>query len=187
MNFEQLQAAWDSQQDCPANTLDAHTLRQLVATNAKATRRAINIVDFAVVFVCTFFPYINGFFSGEHFYESIGAVINLGIVTHVLTRRLLRKRREQAFPTTLLGEVDRAIFRLHYLFWWSRNFAWWFMLPTGAYTILSLTQHFRWPGFLAALIMYPLITLLVVKIGNRQYAPAEAQLNSLRSKLDAES
>lgn len=185
MNFEQIQAVWDSQEEKTVFVVDPDEVVREVRGRSMRTRRAATLEELMIVFTCTFFPAINGYFSGEHLYESVGAVINLGIVAYVLVQRGRRLRRERAYESTLLGELDRALFRVTRAIRRWQTFGWWFLVPLTVYTAISLTQHFTWTGALAAAIGYPLAWLVVQLSWKRGYLPEKRNLEALRAELAA--
>ena len=139
--------------------------------------------EFIFIFTCLFFPWLNGFYSGEYWYETIGAAMYGGVALFVLRGSILRRRHEKTFEATVLGDLDRALFRVKCQIWRAKNVLYWFLLPTMAYTALSLTQHFRWPGFLAVLVGYP-VCFLLMRFGWKRACEAEREsLDSLRTEL----
>ncbi len=183
MDFEQMKTVWDAQSERRVLGLEPQVLQPMIAKRSREWAWSLAMHDLAICIVCIVGPGINGHFSGEYGYETVSAVINVGIILFILGKRVERKRRERSFAATLLGDLDRAIYRIRCLGWWMRNFMWWFVAPTAAYTMFSLTHHFTWSGCIAGLVGYPLIALWVPLMGRRVYGPEEANLESLRSKL----
>jgi hypothetical protein len=114
---------------------------------------------------------------------TIGAVIYGGVALFVLRASILRRRHEKTFDTTILGELDRAICHVNCQIWRAKNVVYWFLLPTLAYTAISMTQHFRWPGFFAVLVGYPICFFMMRFSWKRKYEPEKQSLESLRTEL----
>ena len=186
MRFEQMQVIWDSQNERQVLALDMEGLHSLVQRRSRGYSLSLNIQDLLIVFACSLGPALNGYFSGQYVHETIGAAIHLGIIAYVLRLRLRRRGREAAFAATLLGDLDRAIFRSECLAWWARNFGWWFMLPTALNALISLIHHFSWSAFLTTLTVYSLGLWAVRLTWKRLHRPEVERLQSLRARLGEE-
>src|SRR5262249_39471335 len=57
------------------------------------------------------------------------SVFYLVFAVYGLIRRLIRHKEEKPFARTLLGELDKAIWRIDYLMQQSRNMIVWYLLP----------------------------------------------------------
>lgn len=183
MDFEQMKTAWRSQEEQPVIAMGSEQLYHSVRRRSRKSRWNANLEEVTFVLVCIFAPAINGFYGGEHAYETIGAAVYLCIAGFVLFSRLRRKRTERSYGSTMVGELDRTIYRLDYLIWRAQRFAWWFLLPTILYTATSLTQHFTWFGCVAAAITYPLAYFAIQLSWRRGYLSERRALESLRSEL----
>lgn len=183
MSFERIQAIWDSQVSGPPPQVSHEELVRTVRRRSRALRFGVNFEEAIFVFVCLFFPAINGFFSGEHLYESVGGAIFVGVAIFTVAGRIRRVRAERRFEPTVLGELDRAIHRLDWQIWRARNFAWWFLLPTVIYSCISMTQHFTWSGALAAAIGYPFTYGAIELARRRSFLPQRRSLEALREEL----
>lgn len=183
MRFDEIRAIWDSQSERRVFTVEAEALSRAVRRRSSRLRWAVTFEEFLLVAICIFFPAINGFYSGEHAYETVGAVVFAGVALFMLWHRFQRIRRERGFDDTMLGELERAIHRVDCQIWRARHFAWWFLLPSVLYSALSMSQHFTWTGFVAALIGYPAAFLAVQLAWRFPQSRERRSLAALRAEL----
>ena len=182
MDFEELRAVWDAQENRTVFVVEPDAVYENARKRSRSLRLGADIEEFVMLLVCTVFPAMNGWYSGEHLYETFGALIYAGIAIFTLRFRFRRKRREREFPSTVVGELDRALYRADCQIWRMKNFLWWFLVPGGIYVLISMTRNFTWSGALATAIGYP-ACYLAVGFSRRLIERERRNLQALRTEL----
>jgi hypothetical protein len=116
--------------------------------------------------------------------QSILAVFYLAIGVYSLIRRLVRRNEERPFDHTMVGELDKAIWRIEYLMKQSLNVIIWYLLPLVL--IIGIMAFFD--GRL--LLTFGMLTVVTVAsyFGhrwefNKFHLPNKRNLEALREKL----
>ncbi len=141
MEFEDMKKIWDTQNDRPLFAIDENTLlkRVLKKKNKAAKWARLNewgliLINLAVI-AAIFFGFRE---SVSTFYAiSIPLVLALGIV-YIVYIRFQRKKGEEQYDRTLLGELDHAIANVNYLERMARTMAWWYILPLGVPLLVNM-------------------------------------------------
>ena len=122
----------------------------------------------------------NIFPSPQHFL----AVFYLGFGVYALVRVFKRKEAEKPFEKTVVGEVDRAIWRIDYLMAEARRMIIWYLVPLILiFGVMAFFDPRLWMAF-----GLMLLTTVATYFGyrwefNKIHLPQKRNLNALREKL----
>lgn len=120
-------------------------------------------------------------------YDYVSAVALLMIALYIFTGRLRRKKLENRFDRTMLGDLEQAIHSTGYEIRRAKTFFWWYLLPLGIPTLLNMVQAgvpvWKW---LIVPFAFGLSYLLVRWELRRKHLPRKRELEALRDLLTNE-
>jgi hypothetical protein len=189
MNFDEMQALWKSQNDEKLFAINEAALyaalqhKTRVINNLVGLLEGVMIVLNLMVGIVLILDVLRENGAG---YRLIVPVIYLLSSMYALLQRLRRRAGEVHFESTLLGELDRAIWRVEYLIQQGRSITLYYMVPlTVTILITSFLGHKPlWPAILMSL-MIPLSHYGTRWEINKWYLPKKRALLSLRETLTA--
>lgn len=187
MEFEEMRKIWDSQNQEPLFAIDEAALyRRIQAKGRKASRIAnMNEIGLIIIFIATSITLL--IIERESFYSYLSAALTFLIAIYVWVGRVRRKKAEQQFDRTMLGELDQAIFNVENEITRARTFFWWMLLPAGLPTLLNMIQAgvapWKW-------VIVPVAFVLAFGVVRwelrRRFLPRKRELEGLRGVLISE-
>ena len=116
--------------------------------------------------------------------QSILAVFYLAFAVYGLIRRLIRRNEEKPFDHTMVGELDKAIWRINYLMQQSRNVNFWYLVPlTLIFATMSFFNHRLFKAF-GMLLVTTIATYFAHHWEfNKFHLPNRRNMEALREKL----
>ncbi len=132
MDFEELQVIWNSQNNEKLYAINETALHKYIKKNLKSVTNTLRLFEFAIT-VSNLFVGVwlliesldNNFPSPQHFLS----VFYFGFGVYALVRVFMRKKEEKPFAHTMLGEIDKAIWRIDYLMRQGHRLIIWYLLP----------------------------------------------------------
>ncbi|HAV77904.1 MAG TPA: hypothetical protein DCX53_11195 [Anaerolineae bacterium] len=190
MDFEELQVIWNNQNNEKLYAINENALHTYIRKKGKSIGRLVNIFEFILIAVNLFVGIwltVESLDNDNPSTQSVLAVFYLAFAVYGLIRRFLRRNEEKPFAHTIVGELDKAIWRIDYLMKRSRGTIYWYLLPlvlifagmavfdsrlisvTGMLAILTITTYFaeRWEF-------------------KKFHLPKKRNLEALREKLTAQ-
>ena len=149
MNFEDLKVIWDQQNEQPLYVIDQHALHASVQKRTAEIDKSVEVFEYVMMGVLLF---VAAMAAGKRLLTSsdldwldwvtVGLTIIVAVVAVASLARARRQRlrQELAFESTIVGNVDKAIFQLDYQFAKFKTFHHWFALPMALILILRLTK-----------------------------------------------
>ncbi|HRV83046.1 MAG TPA: hypothetical protein P5218_16560, partial [Planctomycetota bacterium] len=138
MRFEDLQVIWDTQDQKPLYVLNSEAMERLVRQQARRANRELGTMEFGMMAICLLTAGVSLFQRLSQEDGGLGAlrtwtspVLFVLVTLFVARSRRLRRKREQAFAPTLLGDLDKAIAQTAHHLWMNRTFPWWFLFPAA--------------------------------------------------------
>ncbi len=190
MNFEEMQVLWDSQRERPLYAFDSDALARLIGRQSRKISCTVRFVErmmiagtLALAGFLAFEPLVRG--TDRH--QLPGALLFLASSAYLATRALRRRRGEQRFESTLLGDLDRTIAQNRYHTELSRSFALWFLLPAAVVCVLRFAAREPRSYAVAAVALAGLaLSYALARYELRcVHLPKQRELESLREKLAA--
>lgn len=132
MNFEELQVIWNSQNNEKMYVINEAALHAYIRREGKSINRTVNLFEFILIgtnLLVGILITIESLDSVIPSTQSILAVLYLAFAVYALIRRLVRRNAEKPFEHTILGELDKAIWRIDYLIRQGRALIVWYLLP----------------------------------------------------------
>ncbi len=202
MDFKEMKVIWDSQNDQPLYALDQEALHASVRRRGLCIEKCVNIFEiFMIVILMAIAAILVGkrLFDEQTYqpYQIVASAMMLVVAgcaaMHVAIGRFRRRRSEQRFESSLMGDLNKAISQVDYQIDRLKSFHWWFILPVALITALNFaakgvtvaelfdsTRIWIWPLFAASIVVY----YLAIHVELRHiHLPRKRNLESLRDKL----
>jgi hypothetical protein len=191
MEFEEMKRIWDQQNDEPLYAINEKALHRSIKSKKKRAARLTNANDFGLILINIITAIVYSFISivGETptIYDYLIVVALLFANGYVWFGRMRRKKHEQTFARTMLGDLDHAISSVTYELNRSKNMVWWFVLPSMILIFLNMSQNdvsvWKWVGIASAFV---LSALLILWDYEHCQKPKKRRLEALRKKLAEE-
>lgn len=188
MDFEELQVIWNSQNNEKMYLINENALHTYIKRQGKSIKNTLNLFEFILIGVnllvgiwLTIESIDNSFPSTQ----AVLAVFYLAFGVYGLIRRLVRRNEEKPFDQTILGELDKALWRVNYLMHQGRHVIIWYLIPLAL--ILGIMSFLDTKRLLWAFGMMVIVTI-ATHFGYRWeikkfHAPNKHNLEILREKL----
>jgi hypothetical protein len=188
MDFEEMKVIWDSQNERPLYAFDLDALHAAVRRQARKISCTVRFLDLSMVgmtLALAVFLAVAPLLHGTDRYRLLGAGLFLFSSIYLFVGARRRRRHEQQFAATLLGDLDKAIAQQDYHIGLSVRFAVWFLLPAAVVSlsgVLAEQQKSRW-SWLLSLGGLALCYALTRYERRCVLRPKKRELESLRAKL----
>ncbi len=188
MNFEEMQVIWDSQNDRQVYGVDESGLHAIVRKRDRKLGLGVLCEEFGMILICLFVAANlanDPILRGTSHYKFIGAALFVGVAAYTWLNRVRRLRSEQGFESTLIGDLDRAIFRTDCQIRRSRTFLWWFMLPAALTVLVGFAlSPIPKPLWIWGIVLFSFVLGYgVTQLALRCQLPQRRELETLREKL----
>ena len=193
MEFEEMQAIWDSQKGQLTYSLDAEALHRKVKRKGHRVERDMNLNEWAMILICLLVVgerLMDPIFEQKDYVNLFAVAVMAGVAVWMFVMRQRRLKARSQFEPTLLGDLDRALYEADRYLQLGRTFQWWFLLP--AMLIITFELIMKPDGYplfekLAVVIPAFILSMVVVRISIRcKHVPAKRDLQSLRDTLTDE-
>jgi hypothetical protein len=187
MDFEELKVIWNSQENEKMYAINESTLHEYIRKNLKSVTNTMKFFETAItganllVGIWLMVESLDNIFpSTQHFL----AVFYFGFGIYALVRVFMRREAEKPFEKTVVGEVERAIWRIDYLMAEARRMINWYLVPLIViFGVLAFFDPRLWMVF-----GLMLLTAVATYFGYRWefkkiHLPRKKNLNALREKL----
>jgi len=189
MEFEDMQVIWNSQDEEKLYAINEAALFEQIKHKGRSVDRKLAFVEIMMVAVnlgVGIMLVFDAVRDNEQAYQYVLPVMYLAYAVFAVVRRLRRRQDEVHFAPTMLGELDKAIWRVDYLIRQGRTLVLWYLLPlvlVAAATMALNAKPFWALGLLLFLIPFGYF-------GGRWevdkfYVPQKRSLTALRDTLVA--
>ena len=164
MDLEDIQKAWDSQEENPALDFDETSLRSHVRTKVRTFGR---LVGWTEIFTAGMLLFITAMFLRDPISEGhdlvliVPAIASLVAACFVIAGRVLRKKREIAYDDSIKGIVEKSISRIDYQEKRLKSFLWWFAAPMMLGLLIGLVIVDASKRYLFFTVFIPLFVLSI--------------------------
>ena len=162
MSFDQLQKAWQSQENNFTLTIDSDSLLKEVKRNKEQFESAIfwrNVREIGVAILLAAFFLYDGI-KNNLWPMCLLSVLCLWVGVFMAADRILQKRKQPKLSDTLLNCIKNSLVQINHQIWLLKNVLWWYLLPPGAgiaiflcYISLETIQDFNGKGSLIGLVV----------------------------------
>ena len=215
MEFEEMKMIWDSQNHEPLYAMNEAALHRVVHRRLQDWQRCLSrsfAAEISVGLLCSavMLAYAGVLTFGDPTWLvtrrgtsvtvspwDIAALLTAGAIwiyysAYMMMVRTRQLRREEAFESTLRGDIERALAYLDFQVDTARNIVWWGILPAWAAATLWVLALFHlkgappWAYLLVGFIA--LFAFVAVVVGKQRsithkFAPRRRELEALRAKL----
>ena len=193
MEFEEMQAIWDSQNGQLTYSLNAEALHRRIKRKGMRVQRDMNLNDWGMILICLGVAgerSLDPLLHQQDYHNFFAVAVMLGVAAWIFLLRKQRLRKRTQFAPTLLGDLDRALSEAEQHLQMGRTFQWWFLLPSMAIIVFELIMNDNETPLgqqLAVVIPAFILSMVVVRIGLRcKQIPVKRHLQSLRDTLTSE-
>jgi hypothetical protein len=187
MDFEELQVIWNNQNNEKMYAINENALNNYIKKKGKSIGRMLNVFEFILIAVNLFVGIwltIDSLDNNPWSNQLILAVFYLAFAVYGLIRRFMRRNEERPFAPTVVGELDKAIWRIDYLMQRSQNTIYWYLLPLVViFAVMSVFDN-RLIWVTAMLAFVTVATYFADRWEfNKFHLPNKRNLEALREKL----
>lgn len=190
MDFEELQVIWNSQNNEKMYAVNENALHAYIQRKGRSIEHTLNFFEFVLIGVnllVGIWLTIESLDNTNPSPQSILAVFYLVFAVYGFIRHLIRRDEEKPFDQTILGELDKALWRVDYLIRQGRVVIVWYLLPLAL--ILGVMSVFDNRLLLAfgMMVVVTVATYLGYRWELRKiHQPKKHNLETLREKLTAQ-
>lgn len=186
MEFEELKKIWDTQNKKPMYIINEEALHRTIQKKKSKASWISNINEIGLILIAistsTFLIIKN--LDNENIYAFPPAIFLLLTGLYVLIGRIKRKKNENQFDRSVIGDLDHAIANTEFEIKRAKTFVWWYILPVMIPLVLNMIMNdapvLKWVLIAAGMAL----SFLVVRWGLiRSQLPRYNNLLSLRKKL----
>ncbi|MEM7533777.1 MAG: hypothetical protein AAF639_16450, partial [Chloroflexota bacterium] len=188
MEFEEMQVIWNSEKQEKLYVINEDALYERIKRKGKSVNHWVNFFEWVMIGVnlaAGILLTVDSYRDQDPLLQYMLPVIYLAFSLGVLVFRITRRKEEVRFEESMLGELDKALWRLDYLIKQSRWVTLWYTLPLclvfGAMTIF-FDRDLVWATLLLLVVM-PLSYFGSLWEVNKWYLPKKRDLQSLREKI----
>lgn len=187
MNFEEMQALWKSQNDEKLFAVNEAVLYVALQRKSKVINNLVGLLEGVMIVLNLMVGIaliVDVLRENGEAYRFIVPIVYLLSCLYALSHRIKRRVGEIHFEPTLLGELDKAIWRVDYLIQQGRSITFYYMVPLTLTVLITslLGQKLLWAAGLM-LIMVPFSYFGTRWEINKWYVPRKRALESLRETL----
>jgi hypothetical protein len=190
MDFEEFQVIWNNQTNEKMYAINEDALHAYIKRKGQHIRRNLNFSEFIYIGVnllVGIWLTIQSLDNNNPSTQSILAVFYLAFAVFSFIRRLIRRNEEKPFDQTIVGELDKAIWRVDYLMRQGKNAIIWYLIPLAV--ILGVMSLLDTRGLLWAfglMVVTIVATYFEYQWENKKInLPNKRNLEALREKLTA--
>lgn len=187
MDFEELQVIWNSQNSEKMYVVNENALHTYIKRKGQSIKHTLNFFEFILIGVnlaVGIWLTIESLDNNPLSNQLILAVFYLAFAVYGVIRRFMRRNEEKPFDHTMVGELDKAIWRIDYLMRQSWTIFVWYLLPlTLILGAMSFFDPRLWPTF-GMMIVVVIATYFGYRWEYQKFhQPKKHNLETLRKKL----
>ncbi|MFK7803212.1 MAG: hypothetical protein AB8G95_16380 [Anaerolineae bacterium] len=189
MEFEDMQVIWNEQNSEKLYTIDQFALNKMVGKKSRSVNLQVQFVEWVLILVNlglglqSLYDSIWG--SAPRFFVFMG-IVYLLVAGYWMYLRFGRKQHEVIFADSLLGEIDKAIYRTDYLIDEGSKLVPYYLAPL----MILISIFFIYTGFYwGAVVALLLLTITYFGVNwemQKIHKPRKESLESIREAFLAE-
>ena len=132
MEFDDMQVIWNSESQEKLFAINETALYSYIKRRGKAVNRVLQrfeLIMFGANLIVSIVLLVDGIQDNHQSYEYILPALYFAFSIYSLVRGFARRKEEVHFEQTMVGELDKAIWRIDYLIAQSRSILLWYLLP----------------------------------------------------------
>lgn len=186
MEFDEMKNIWNKQDNDMMYTINEEVLRKRITVKK---RKASHIADFTEKLLIVVNITAGGFVLGLGIIKATGNIFTYSLAAlmlftagYVLVKRLQRKKWENRFDLSLLGDLNHAIANASYQVNLSQMMIW-YALPVAILTALNLGYNGKEFWVVALIIGFFVLAFLASRMEHDIYVNNKKNLEELRDSL----
>ena len=187
MDFEELKVIWNNQNNEKMYVVNEDALHGYIKLKGRSINHTVNFFELILIGVNLFVGIwltIESLDNAPWSEQLILAVFYLAFAVYGLVRRLIRRNEEKPFDQTILGELDKALWRIDYLMRQSWTIFVWYLLPLALILgVMSFFDPRLWQTFRMMLVVVVATYFGYRWEVRRIHQPKKHNLETLREKL----
>jgi len=190
MDFEELQVIWNNQTNEKMYAINEDALHAYIKRKGQSILHTLNLFEFILIGVnllVGIWLTIESLDNNNPSSQSILAVFYLAFAVFSFIRRLIRRNEEKPFNQTIVGELDKAIWRVDYLMRQGKNAIIWYLIPLAAILgVMSFLDTRRLLWAFGLMVVTIVAAYFESQWENKKiHLPNKRNLQALREKLTA--
>lgn len=189
MEFEEMKVIWDSQSQEKLYVIDEEALFGQIRRKSRSVNHLVGMVEWVMIAINLLVGIVlvvdtwRG--AGPAYEYAFPALYFIYFAIAVYAQQT-RKRAEVGFASTLLGELEKALWQVNQLIRQARRMILWYLLPIVAVGSVVVWLNGKPLWSLAMLLLLPATYFASGWEINKFYLPKKESLESLRETLLAE-
>lgn len=138
MEFEEMQKIWDEQKGETMYAINETALHNSIGRKKDAASRRINKVEISLMIINTIVSIIlivDAIVDKEGFWDYTGGIIMALTVVALFFFRKNRKKKENTFDRSMMGELDHAIANTHSIIQVATSMIYFYLIPVGVFSL----------------------------------------------------
>lgn len=184
MKFEEIKKIWDTQNDRPLYAIDEQAMHRSITSKRKSGSQHSSLTEFGLIGVSLGTIAVLLLTGDRGWYDYLASAFLLGIAGYIWMGRIRRRKQEERFDRTMLGELDHAIANAEFELKRAKTFIWWYLAPLTIPIIYSFLQGNTplWKWFVVPGSFVLAYVVVRASITYKQ-APKVRRLKQLREQL----
>lgn len=187
LHFEEMQKIWNEQKGETMYAINESALHKSITTKKDAASKRINMVELGLIVINSAVSIIllaDAVLDKEGLWDYLGAFIMALTVVFLVLFRRKRKKKENTFDRSMLGELDHAISNSHSIIQMTVIMIYFYLIPVGLYAILKMLYFgASLEKWLLILGMFILAFVLIRWERKVYHIPRKRDLLALKKKL----
>ncbi len=186
MEFEKMQKIWNEQKGETMYAIDQQALHNSVGRKKDAASRRINKVEIGITLInsfCAIFLFIDAL-DDAHNWDFLGSAIMAGTVLYIQYARYKRKKAENTFDRSIIGELDHAISNTNSIIRFTSLMIFGYLVPISIFYFAKMVAlGASWEKWLLIGGAYLLAFILIRWERRNCHIPRKESLESMKRKL----
>lgn len=186
MEFEEMQKIWNEQKGETMYAINEATLHNSVTRKKNAAIKRINKVEIGLMIInslCSIYLFADAL-DDPHYWNFIGSAMMMITVVYVALSRHKRKKSENIYDRSIVGELDHAIANTDSIIHFSRMMIIGYLIPFTVFYVGKMIVLNAPPNnWLLIVGMYLLAFILIQWERKKMHIPRKENLVSLKKML----
>jgi len=186
MEFEEMQKVWNEQKGETMYAIDESALHNRIKSKKRAASSRVNKVEIGLMIInsiCSITLFVDGL-DDPHNWDFFSSAMMLVTVIYIVYTRTKRKKAENMYDRSMLGELDHAIANTDSLIHISRLMIYGYLIPFSLFFIVKMiVLEASLEKWLTIFGLYSLAFLMITWERKSMHIPRKKHLKMLRDKL----
>ena len=167
--------------------INQDALNRTITRKKNAASKRINKVEISLMIInsfCSIFLFVDAFYDA-HNWDFVGSALMLITVIYIFNSRQKRRKAENTFDRSMLGELDHAIANTNSIIRFTRMMIFGYLIPFSIFYVVKMIDlGASFEKWLLIFGMYSLAAFLIIWERRHCHEPRKNQLEKLKEKLE---